>query len=291
MADPTQQQTDARDIVNNTLSQYGLSSLTDWAWKQIVNGASADEILLNLRQTAEYKARFSGLIERQSKGLPPMSEGEAVAYEKSASDLFHQAGLPGGFYDSSSDFQGLIGGDVSLTELTQRVNNAYLRVVQAPVEVRNAYSDLFGASGDAALASIFLDDKTALPVLEQQAAAAEFAGTGTRFGFPIQRDRALQAGQQGITSAQTLQGFQQLSDMRGLFTPTVGEANVAAAGGAAPVSLDTGEAATFGLGNDAGAARTAVANQQQERQGAQGGAGGATITQRGVKGLGSSQGA
>lgn len=217
-----------------------------------------------------------------------MTEQQAIDYENQASNLFHAAGLPGGFYDSSNDFQNLIGGDVSISELTNRVNNGYLAVVNAPPQVRQAYTDLFGASGDAALASIFLDPNQALPVLEQQAVAAEYAGTGLQYGFPISRQTATEAGQAGLSMSQIQSGFQKLNDTSGLFSPTVGEANTAAAGGAQPITVDQAQEAIFGLGAQAGANATTLQRQTAERQAAYGGGGGVQVGQRGLVGLGTS---
>lgn len=283
--DPTKQS--AKDIVQAQLDQYGLGSLGGWAWTQIVNGASADEVLANLRTTNEYKTRFSGLIARQKAGLPPMTEADAISYERSASDLFHQAGLPGGFYDSTNEFQNLLGNDVSINELTSRINDGYLRVTNAPPQVRQAYQQLFGASGDAALASVFLDPSKALPVLDQQAAAAEFAGSGLQYGFPISRQTAIAAGQSGISLSQAQSGFQKLNDARAIFNPTVGEMNAANAGGAQPLTVDQGVQAAFGIGNNPGAAALAMTQQQNLRSSAQSGGGGVQVGQHGLVGLGS----
>jgi hypothetical protein len=76
--------------------------------------------------------------------------------------------------------------------------------------------------------------------------------------------------------------------MRGLFTPTVGEANVARAGGVGPVTADQGTQSVFGLGTGIDEATQAIQRQTQERQAALGGGGGVQVGQRGLVGLGTS---
>lgn len=272
---------DAYAYLTAVLSSYGLSSLSSWAWDQIINGAGNEEILQRLRDTTEFKTRFKAIVQREQAGLPPMSPAEVVAYENQAAQLMRAAGLPPGFYDSPDDFADLMGAkNVSMAELSDRINQGYARVANTDPYVRQAFADLFGPSGDAALASVFLDADKALPALEQQASAAEFAGTGLQFGFVVGKDLALSAANANLPSYRVRTDWQAVADMKPLFSSTVGE------GGQPAITPDKGVEAVFGIGQNPTGAREQVARRQGQRAADFGGGGGADVGSGGVKGLG-----
>lgn len=272
----TSQYDDAYAYIGQVLDQYGLGSLGQWAWDQLVAGHSIDRIMLDLRQRDEYKQRFPGMEARRQQGLPAMTETEYLAYETGARQLFRSMGLPSGFFDEPQDFANLLGGNVSLAELSDRVTQGYAQVVNAPAEVRQTFTDWFGAQGDSALAAFYLDPDKALPKLEQMTNAALIGGTGRRFGFNLNSDLGLSLAGQGVTGQEAQQGFQQLSTIRPLFNETVSEHNDLTA-------ENQGVDLVFGT---SGFGAEEVRRRQKERQAAFGGGGGAYTSQQGVTGLG-----
>ena len=263
----TAAQRDAYAYLKDVLDTYGLGNLADWAWQQIVAGHSDTEVLQSLRETPEFKARFPAIADREAKGLPTISPAEYIAYENQATQLLRAAGLPRGFYDAPDDFRRLIANDVSASELADRINQGYVKVANAPSAVRRAFQEYFGPSGDAALASYFLDPSRAQPVLETQLAAAEFGGTGFTFGFHIGEDVAMGAGRAGISQSQARSGFANLSAIAPLFDETVTEHT--------DITPDKeGVAATFGLSGATGAQKQ-ITQRQNERKAAFSGGGGA----------------
>lgn len=275
---------DAYAYLTAVLDTYGLSSLASWAWDQIINGAGNEEILQRLRDTTEFKTRFKAIVQREQAGLPPMSPAEVVAYENQAAQLMRAAGLPPGFYDSPDDFADLMGSkNVSMAELSDRINQGYARVANTDPYVRQAFADLFGPSGDAALAAVFLDADKALPALEQQASAAEFAGTGLQFGFVVGKDLAMSAANANLPSYRVRTDWQAVADMKPLFSSTVSEQ------GAGDITPDKGVEAVFGIGQNPTGAREQVSRRQGQRAADFGGGGGADIGSGGVRGLGKAQ--
>lgn len=283
MADTTLPSGDAFAYLSSVLNNYGLGSLASWAWDQVVSGAGNDEILQRLRDTTEFKSRFKAIGEREAAGLPAMSPAEVIAYENQAAQLMRAAGLPPGFYDSPDDFADLMGTkNVSMSELNDRIQQGYARVANSDPHVRQAFADLFGPSGDAALAAVFLDPDKGLAALEQQASAAEFAGTGLQFGFTVGKDLAMSAGAANLPAYRVRTDWQTAADMKPLFTSTVGE-------GDTTITPEQGVEAVFGVGNDPTAARQKVNQRQGQRAADFAGGGGADVGSAGVRGLGSSQ--
>lgn len=219
--------TDAADIgdasayLEALLRQYGLESLLGWAMDMLRQGRSEHEILQLMRDPDNpggkaFRDRFPAIFAREEAGLPPLSPGEYVQYEQEARRLMRESGLPAGFYDDPSDFTNLLAQDVSLRELSQRVELGFERVMQAPAEVRDEFARMFGAEGDQALAALFLDPDAALPALERQVAMAEMAGAGSVFGFGVGRGTAEELARFGFSFDQALTSFRQAAQLRPL---------------------------------------------------------------------------
>lgn len=255
--------TNAKAQLKMLLDQWDLGSLTEWAWGQLSSGVGEDQILLSLRQQQAYKDRFGNTNDARVKaGKQALSETEILAYEKQAAQMLRAAGMPAGFYDQSSDFANMLKNDVSLSELSQRVQWAKKLAVDDPSvlpEEAQAMRDLYGL-GNADLAAYILDPQRAAPLIEKQVTAAANAAAARTAGFgsltAAQAERV-----SGLTSSvqQAQQGFQQLARIRGLFDPLPGET------GADQITTDEAIAAQFG-GN--AQAQEKLSRRQRARQAA-----------------------
>lgn len=271
--------------VGSLLRNYGLEELTPLVDGYIRNGMTWDEIQVQLYDTKTkagkvFDKRFPAIQLRRQSGLAPISPEEYVNYERQARQLMQSAGLPKGFYDGRDDYTNLLVKDVSLTELADRVNQGYAEVANAPAEIRQAFSNFFGASGDAALASYFLDAKKAMPVLDKAVRDAQIGGAGLQFGIDLALNRVEQIQGTGATYDSARQAFDQLSGLKPLFDETISETRDLTAQG-------EGVDAIFGL--DAGAAKTDLQKRLETRNAEFGGSGGAASGQQGVYGLGAAK--
>jgi hypothetical protein len=232
------------------LKQYGLDQLIPIVDTWIRGGMTWDEAQLALYDRSTdagkiFDQRFPGIRMRQEKGLAPISPAEYVDYEKNAYEYMHAAGLPSGFYDNKDDFTNLIANDVSLNELNTRVTQGFAQVATAPPEVRDAFQHFFGAQGDSALASFFLDPDKALPALEKQVNIAQIGGAGLQQGLNFNLDRATQITDTGISDTQARQAFANIHNMDPLFTNTASESGSLTGeqqGVDAALNLDQGQA-------------------------------------------------
>ena len=215
-------------MLESVLADYGFSaaevkSLAGWAWGLITGGAGQAEILLQMRQRPEFKAKFPEIEARQKAGLAPIGPGEIVEYRRRARQMFAQFGLPQGFYDQDRDFADFLTKDISLSELQERVEQGYARAVQAPAEVRAELKRFFGI-GEGQLAAYYLDENRALPLLMRQHRMAEIGGASKRTGFgALSRSEADELAGRDITGQQAEAGFGALAESRELFNPLVGQ--------------------------------------------------------------------
>ena len=199
--------------------EYGLSELGDWAWQQILAGKSEAEILQDLRNHPVFERVFPEIKQRTAKNLTPLSPGEIINYRKNARELMRAAGLPEGFYDGNDDFSKFIVGDVSLTELNQRVSNAKEATFNIPAETKARLGSIFGIQpGSGELTAFFLDPDKALPLLERDLNAGKIGGRADIAGYGgFSNDSARQLADNGISDAQAAQGFGDLVRQKELF--------------------------------------------------------------------------
>ena len=255
-----EQRESSKAIVQNLLSEYGLESLTDFVNNLITQEdiVSGDVILGRIRQTEQYKARFAGNVARRNAGFNALSEAQYIALENSYRQVMRASGLPTGFYDSGDDFNALIGGDVSVAELSSRVNEGYLAVQQANPQVINEMRRLYGVD-DSMLAAYFLDPEKATPMLLRQARSAQIASEAT---LQAQQELSAATAEElavaGITQQQARQGFQTIAEAEELFVPLVGTTEQA-------ITQEEQIAGVFGT---SAAAQQRIRQRSRERQAA-----------------------
>jgi len=249
---------DAFATLKGILDRYGLGSLADWAWDQIVQGNTPNQILQSLRDRPEYKQRFAGMDMRRQNGLAPMSEEEYIASESQIADYLQRAGLPKNFYDTPDDFAKLIGSFANVAQVADRVEKGFMQVTQAPKEVRDEFARWFGVQGDAALAAFFLDPDKAEPALEKMAAQARIGGSGLRQGLDVTQGFAGDLADMGLSDQQVLAGMQQAGTLSGLQYQTLDENAAKLAG----LTADTVVGGVFG---SSGADQKAVKNRLDSR--------------------------
>jgi hypothetical protein len=214
----------AESIVQQFLDQYGLGSLTGWAWNLYTqNGGGTtgmDAISAELPNTEQFKARFPAYATMAKEGRA-MSPAQMLSYEQTAKQIFHAAGIPGGFYDTPQGMAQFMIGNVSTTELESRVQDAQKAVINSPQDVRDQLQSLYGVTAGG-LTAHFLDPTVAEPILAKQFTAAQIAAEAQRTGFgAVNREQAEQLANVGVTDATAQSGFNKLGLEKGLFEDQV----------------------------------------------------------------------
>jgi hypothetical protein len=204
-------------ILKQQFADLGLDTLAPLIMQYVVEGYSPDVIGILLSETPEYKQRFSGNEEIKKRiasgetGLHVLSPAEYIQQEKQYKDALSFYGLPQGFYDSPDDFAGWIGQGVSVLEVQERARLAKETVNGSP-EISDALRRYYPELGDGDIAAYILDQKRAMPLIEQKVAAANI-GAGADFqGLSVDRMRAEDLAKYGVTADQARQGYSAIAE-------------------------------------------------------------------------------
>ena len=273
MSDMGASQQSAYDIIAQTLTSYGLDQLSSFVNDMVFQENIVDTNILvgRIRQTSEYRQRFAGNETRRQAGLNVLSEGEYIQLENVYRQTLRSAGMPREFYSSPETFSRLIGGDVSIQEFSQRINQGYQAVREADPQVVEEMRRLYGVD-DSQLAAYFLDPQRATPMLLKQAQAAQIAAEGTlQAGFGVTQQQAEELAQAGVTGEQARQGFQTIASAQELFQPLAGEQGD-------QITQAEQVGAVFGT---SGAAQQRLRKRQAEREAAFAGGGRFAVSENG----------
>ena len=221
----TNRQRDARTTITEMLQSFGLGELADYTYREIIaqDVTNPDVIMFRLREQPAYQRRFAANAVRARKGLAELDPASYIALENQYRETLRSNGLPANFYDQTEDFTALLEGDVSPSELNERVQQGYRAVADADPAVKRQMQQLYGV-GDAELAAYFLDPERAAPLLTRQARAAQIAARGAEQGG-IQLTGALaeDLARRGITEAEAQRGFAEIGALGELRQTFAGE--------------------------------------------------------------------
>lgn len=263
---------DARDVWAGQLKAWGLDTpeIQDLLTRSVTETMSSEGLKAELFKTNTFNQSFPEYQASIQAGHP-MDPGTILEYRQNVKSVMFNAGIPSGFYDSNQDYADLIGKGVSAKELSDRVLNGFDKVAHAPQEVKDVFNSYFGAQGEAALATFFLDPSKGSELLTKMATQGEIGGAGKRFGFDVNVDQAGRLAELGVDARSAQQGFEQAKTLNPLTQETISETQDL-------TSQDTINT-VFGVGGDSA---EQVKRRQQERSAAFQGGGGAAQTQGGL---------
>ena len=215
----------AYDLLLSEFNRYGLGSLLDDVKNLIVTGADEASLTLALRQTPAYQARFAANAARINKGLRALSEAEYISLEDQYQNIMRNYGLPATYYSKDATgkqegFEKFIAGDVSPTELEERVLTAQSRVLNAPPQVKEALQQFYPDINNSDILAYTLDPEKGLQDIKRKVTAAEIQGAAAQQGLNIiNKDttqeqirqfesRARELAGYGVTGETARQGFQ-----------------------------------------------------------------------------------
>lgn len=260
-------------VLQKALGDFGLGALGGdlLAYFRGEGKGSLDATMLKLRDSPEYKARFPGMAARQQAGLNAIDENTYLAWESGAKAQLTKYGLPADFYSTPDALAQFITGDVSVPELTSRIEKGYNDAMAAPPETRNALQSMYGVDAGH-MAAFFLDPKVGQDTIQRKFVASQIGGESTIAGFgALTAAEAEKLGAGGMTDKTAQQAFGQLGQEAQLTTDLTREEQLAAAGG------DT-------------AAQAKIKGKAAEKTAGFQGGGGFSQSQKGVSGLGTSNG-
>jgi hypothetical protein len=223
-----QRRQDARSTMASVLATYGLGDLADFVYteiiaKETVNINNPDAIIFAIREQPAYQKRFAGNAARLKKGLSELDPSSYIGLENQYRQTMQSNGLDPNFYNTPSDFQTLIEGDVSPSELNERVQQGYRAVADADPAVKEQMRNLYGVT-EGQLAGYFLDPIRSAPLLTRQAQAANIAARGLeQGGIQLTGAFAEDLARRGITEQQARAGFGEVGALGELKQTFAGE--------------------------------------------------------------------
>lgn len=208
----------AFDLLRAQFADYGLEALVDPLKSLIQENISPSEFTVRLRQTEPYKKRFAANAQRIASGLRALSEAEYLTLEDKYQNIMRNYGLPPSYYAKGDmgrqeGFEKFIAGDVSATELEDRIITAQKRVIQAPAETKQAFKEFFPNITDSDILGYVLDPSKGLQEIKRKVTAAEIGGAAIGQGLATSLTRAEQLAGAGITGETARQGYQAVAGM------------------------------------------------------------------------------
>lgn len=215
----SQEGVSAYNLLLNEFTQYGLGSLVSDIRELLVNNTPASEMSLVLQKTPSYQARFSANKDRIAAGLRVLNPATYLKMEDDYQNIMRSYGLPASYYTKDetgkqSGFDKFIAGDVSATELEDRIITAQKRVLNANPEVSTALKQFYPDITNGDILAYTLDPTQAIEGIKRKVTVAEIGGAAIQSGLGYKGDtpeairaraETLQAA--GVTKESAQQGF------------------------------------------------------------------------------------
>jgi hypothetical protein len=203
----------AFDLLKLQFDEYGLGALVEPLRGLIQEGISPSEFAVRLRQTEPYKKRFAANAARVSSGLRALSEAEYINLEDDYQNVMRNYGLPASYYAKGDmgrqeGFEKLIAGDVSMTELEDRIMTAQNRVINAPPQVKDALKQFYPDINNSDILAYTLDPQKGLADIKRKVTAAEIGGAAMGAGLATDVTRAEELAKFGVTAERAREGYQ-----------------------------------------------------------------------------------
>ena len=206
----------AYDILYNEFNKYGLGGLVEDVKYLLQSNVSPSQFALELQNTKSYQQRFSANQERIKAGLRALTPAEYVGLEDQYQNIMRNYGLPASYYTKDatgkqSGFDKFIAGDVSATELEDRIATAQKRVINANPQVSTALKQFYPDITNGDILAYTLDPSQGLEGIKRKVTAAEIGGAAIAQGLQTGVSRAEELARYGVTAQQAQQGFQTVS--------------------------------------------------------------------------------
>ena len=202
----------AYDILYNQFNQYGLGGLVEDIKYLIQSNVSPSQFSLELQNTKAYQNRFAANKERIAKGLSALSPAEYIGLEDQYQNIMRNYGLPASYYTKDATgkqagFEKFLAGDVSASELEDRISTAQKRVLNANPEVTTALKQFYPDITNADILAYTLDPTQGLESIKRKVTAAEIGGAALQSGLTTNLTRAEELQKYGVDKAAATAGY------------------------------------------------------------------------------------
>jgi hypothetical protein len=218
----------AYDFIRTRAEELGIgTAIADRIIDLVANqGYSIRAVDIEIQNTPEYKTRFAGIekykqnfasdIAAGKKAAQP-SPADYIAYEKQAQNVLNRFGLAG--LANQETYADLIGGDVSILEVTERITDVYDRIQNADDVLKTQLSSYFPTYGTSDFARALLTGKTPQDMasqLKRRLTAAEISSEASRAGLATNAERAEQLQSMGVSRTLARAGYSKIAEQKGI---------------------------------------------------------------------------
>jgi hypothetical protein len=201
-------------------------------YDQMVNGVETPgELQIALESNDVFKKRYKIIFdmrERANKGetVEVPTVNQVRDYEINYARTMSQFGVPAAFYDSFEDAHKAIATNLTVEQITNRIDNSYKIVQSMPQEVKDVFNEYYGdMAGEQGLLMAILDPTKASSVLEKSTKAAVFGGFSKLQNLGISKTQAEQYADMGKDIAYAQSDAAKVAELQGLTSSTFGETN------------------------------------------------------------------
>jgi hypothetical protein len=200
-------------LLYQQFNDLGIGGLVPELKTLIEEGVAPAEFTLRLRGTESYKKRFAANAQRIGKGLRALSEAEYIGLEDQYQNVMRQYGMPESYYSRGEmgrqeGFEKFIAGDVSASELEDRIMTAQKRVINANPEVAKALKSFYPEITNGDMLAYTLNPTNAIEDIKRKVTVGEIGGAAERAGLTTSLEDAKYLQTYGVTKEQADQGYQ-----------------------------------------------------------------------------------
>jgi hypothetical protein len=217
------------EVIDSTLRRWGFTTdeiggLSGWVQQQLQAGIDVTSVLILIYDQPDFQSRFPGMKAATDAGFAPPSPDEYIEYEDGMREYIDQYLPNQATADVDTLLTTLMGGNISLLQVKQRLQIAYDQILNAPVDVKSWFLQEYGQDADAMLSTVLLDPEQSFTDLEQaakesytQAAASEILSN------TITKDTARKIASLGYTQESQYRQFTDLAKQEFLYVEKLTE--------------------------------------------------------------------
>ena len=217
---------DVYEQIRSALIAYGIldadsapgnNDLADWIFQQLEDNVSEDQVWRDIKQTDAYKERFPGMeyFDKQMSGL---TELQYIAREQQYKDQVGRLGLNYEGFRSRDYIASLMTNDVSVDELTARVNYAEEYIsAYAPQSVVDALRNEYGLT-NMEMVEYMLDPESSDLSLDLEfktrSGRAQVLGAAADSGMDLSSRLSDELASAGVGYRNAIMGLQEVAAVR-----------------------------------------------------------------------------
>lgn len=187
-------------------------------------GYTNTAVRLAIQDSPEYKERFKGIQlynknfaseitgGRKAAALTP---ADYIKAEKDYQEILTRYGL--GNLANRETYAELIGGDVSASEVTDRITNVYDKIKNADEALKSQLFDYFPDYNESDFAEVLLTETTPEGManrLKNKLAAAEISSEASRAGLGLSVQRATELQAMGVSRTLARSGYSRIAEQQ-----------------------------------------------------------------------------